>query len=190
AGDGRGQELLAQLIGAETGQCRGAHVGLHADGQRHTAAVDGAEFFGGDDGVAVVQAHAAEFFRLGDAQQAQVAGLLEELAHREATVLLPLVNVGVDLLVDEVPDGAAQFVVFLSEVHCCCPSSNVQEAEGAYRRATPKVLDFSGRTSASAQISSKKPSSLRVSRGSMRPSSHRLAVPYRAVDWLSSFCAV
>src|SRR5690606_31051895 len=98
----------------------GAHVGLYADGQRYAAAVGGAELFRRDDGVAVVQAHAAEFLRLGDAQQTQVAGFLEDFAHGEAAVLLPLFDVGVDLLIDEVLDRATQFFVFLSEVHCSC----------------------------------------------------------------------
>jgi len=51
------------------------------------------------------------------AEQAQRAGLLEVLVDGEAAFLLPLVDVGIDLLVDEVAHGAAEFFVFLGEDH-------------------------------------------------------------------------
>src|SRR3990167_3517210 len=156
-------------MGAEGSQGRGAHVGLHANRHRDAAAADGAELFGGDDRVAVVQAHAAEFLRLGNAQQAQVAGHLEDFVDGEFAGLFPLVDVRVDFLVDKVTDRATQFFVFLGEDHFYAPKG--------YRRATPKVLELSGRTAASAQMSSKKPSSLRVSRGSVRAPSPTLAGP-------------
>ncbi len=180
AGDGRAEELLAQLVGTEAGQGRGAHVGLHADGHRDAAAGDAAEFLGGDDRVAVVQAHAAELLRLGDAQQAEFAGLAEDLVDREAAVLFPLVDVGVDFPLDEAANGAAEFLVFLGEDHGLSfllgiivfrqdplalsqPSSFRESGERGCRRlacfsqnlATPKLLPFSGRASASAQISSR-----------------------------------
>ncbi|MNR27911.1 hypothetical protein D3C85_1452070 [compost metagenome] len=83
--------------------------------------MDGAELFGGDYRIAVVEAHAAEFLRLGDTQQAQVAGFLENLVDREAAVLFPLLDMRVDFLVDKVTDCAAQLFVFLGEDHCCAP---------------------------------------------------------------------
>ena len=43
AGDRGREELLAQLLGAEAGQRRRRHVGLHADRHRHAAAADVAE---------------------------------------------------------------------------------------------------------------------------------------------------
>src|SRR5690606_41596391 len=59
------------------------------------------------------------------AQQAQIACLLEQLAHREAAVFFPFFDVRVDLFLDEILDGAALLFVFLSELHCCCPSCRV-----------------------------------------------------------------
>ncbi|MNY29292.1 hypothetical protein D3C86_1633240 [compost metagenome] len=120
AADGRAQELVAQFIGTETGEGRGAHVGLHADGHRYPAATNGAELFGGDNRIAVVQAHAAEFFRLGNPQQAELAGLAEDLVDRKAPGFLPLVDVRVDFAVDKLADGTAQGFVFLGKDHCCC----------------------------------------------------------------------
>ena len=117
ASDCRFEELFAQFIGAKTRQGRGAHIGLHANGHRDAAADDGAELLGSDDRVAVVQTHAAEFLRLGDAQQAEVAGFLENIVDREAAVLFPLFDVRVDFLVDKVTDRAAQLFVFLGEDH-------------------------------------------------------------------------
>ncbi|MNP03673.1 hypothetical protein D3C76_955670 [compost metagenome] len=82
--------------------------------------MNGAELFGGDDRVAVVQAHATEFFRFGNAQQAQVASLAKNLVDRKAPGLFPFLDVGIDLVIDELANGATQCVVFLGEDHSCC----------------------------------------------------------------------
>lgn len=117
AADGRAQEFFAQCVAAEAGEGGGTHVGLYADGHGDAAAADAAEFFGGDDGVAVVQAHAAELLGFGDAQQTEVAGLAQDIVDGEAAGFFPFVDVGVDLTVDEGADGAAQCLVFLGEDH-------------------------------------------------------------------------
>jgi len=120
AADGRAQEFVAQCIAAEAGEGGGAHVGLHADGHGNAAAANGAEFFGGDDRIAVVQAHAAELFGFGNAQQPEVAGLAQDRVDGKAPGFFPFVHVGVDLAIDEGADGAAQFLMFLGEDHCSC----------------------------------------------------------------------
>ena len=148
-------------------QGRGAHVGLHADGHRDAAAGDAAEFLGGDDRVAVVQAHAAELLRRR-CPAAEFAGLAEDLVDREAAVLFPLVDVGVDFPLDEAANGAAEFLVFLVKIMGCLsswaslfsgrirllsqPSSFRRAGKGCRRLAcfsqnlaTPKLLPFSGR---------------------------------------------
>ncbi len=86
--------------------------------------MNGAELFGGDDRVAVVEAHAAEFFRFGNAQQAEVAGLAEDLVDRKAPGLFPFLDVRIDLVIDELADGAAQCFVFLGEDHFYCSPAN------------------------------------------------------------------
>ncbi|MNP32132.1 hypothetical protein D3C76_1252980 [compost metagenome] len=82
--------------------------------------MNGAELFGGDDRIAVVQAHAAELFRFGNAQQAQVAGLAKDLVDRKTPGLFPFLYVRIDLVVDELANGATQCFVFLGEDHFYC----------------------------------------------------------------------
>jgi hypothetical protein len=79
AGDCRRQELLAQRVRSKARQRRCAHVGLHADGHGNAADIAVAQRLGHHHRVAEVQAHAAEFGGVLDAQQAQVAQLLEQL---------------------------------------------------------------------------------------------------------------
>jgi hypothetical protein len=59
-------------------------------------------------------------FRFADPQQAEVAGLAEDVVDGEAPGFFPFVHMGVDLAVDEGADGAAQFLVFLGEDHFYC----------------------------------------------------------------------
>jgi hypothetical protein len=134
--------------------------------------MNGAELFGGDDRVAVVEAHAAEFFRLGNAQQAKVAGLAEDLVDRKAG-LFPFIDVWVDLVFDEVADGAAQFFVFRGENPVLLFSAGswrsrqlAPEAVGLQRADVGFVADIQQVT---------EPGAYRA--GSIRPSSHRLALP-------------
>ncbi|MNG38412.1 hypothetical protein D3C84_1261170 [compost metagenome] len=79
--------------------------------------MNGAEFLGGDDRIAVVQAHAAEGSRFGNAQQAQLAGLAENLVDGKTPGFLPFVDVRVDVMFDKLANGAPQCFVFLGEDH-------------------------------------------------------------------------
>jgi hypothetical protein len=117
AGDRRGEELLAQVVAAVAGEGGCRHVGLHADRHRHRAAIDVAQLLGHHHGVGVVEAHAAVFRGLVDAEQAGVAQLLEDFVRREDAVLLPLVDVRIDVLVDDGAQGAADLGVFRGELH-------------------------------------------------------------------------
>ncbi len=117
AGNRRGQELAAQLVAAEARQCGRAHVGLHADGHGHAATVDMAQPLGHGHGVGIVETGAAEGFRFGQSEQAQVAELLENLMSGENFGGLPLIDVGVDLRVDETLEGFLDFEVFVGVVH-------------------------------------------------------------------------
>ena len=68
-------------------------------------------------GVGIVEPHAAVFDWLVDAEQAGIAQLLEDLVGGKDAVLLPLVDVRIDVLVDDRPQGAADLVVLLGELH-------------------------------------------------------------------------
>ncbi|MNS52672.1 hypothetical protein D3C72_853930 [compost metagenome] len=82
--------------------------------------MDGAELFGGDNRIAVVEAHAAEFFRFGNTQQTEVASLAENFVNGKASGLFPFIDVRIDLVLDELADGTAQGFVFRGEDHCYC----------------------------------------------------------------------
>ena len=116
-GDGRRQVVALELVGAEAGQGGRGHVGLHADGQRHAAAGGAADFLGDDQAVGIIQTHAAVFLGLGDAQQAQVAHLLEHVVDRETSRRFPLRHERVHLFLDKITHRAAQLFMFLSKQH-------------------------------------------------------------------------
>ena len=61
------------------------------------------------------------------------------------------------------------------------PAKHGESGLHPYILATPNVLGFSGRTCASRQIDRQALSTLRLSRGSIRPSSHSRAVANSAV---------
>ncbi len=119
AGDGGREELAPQLVAAEARQRRCRHVGVHADGHRHAAAVALPQRFGHHHAVAEVQPRAAEFLGVLQPQQAQVAELLEHLVGRELALRLPLRDVRVELLVAEPDDGVFERAVFGGEFHGC-----------------------------------------------------------------------
>ena len=77
------QKFAAHLVRAKPRQRRRRHIGLHPDRHRHAAACDGAEFFGHHQRVAVIEALPAEFDGLVEAEEAEVAELLEQLMRRE-----------------------------------------------------------------------------------------------------------
>ena len=79
--------------------------------------MDVAQLLGHHHGVGIVEAHAAEFDRLVDAEQAGIAQLLEHLVGGEDAVLLPLVDMRIDVLVDDGAQRAADLGVFLGELH-------------------------------------------------------------------------
>jgi hypothetical protein len=96
---------------------RRGHVGLDADGHRHCAAVGAAELLVDDRLVRVVETHTAVGLGLVDAEEAQGRHLLEDLLGGQGARGFPLVDVGVDLLADEVADGAPQLLVLVGEAH-------------------------------------------------------------------------
>ena len=116
-GDGRGEVVTLDFVGAEPRQGGGGHVGLHADGQRHAAAVGAADFLSDDQAVGIVQAHAAVFLRLGDAEQAQVAHFLEHVVDRETARRFPLRHERIHFFLDKIAHCAAQLFMFLSKQH-------------------------------------------------------------------------
>ncbi len=117
AGDGGAQEFLLLVVVAEAGQGRRAHVGLDANGQGDAAGGGDTEFFGGHEVVAVVEAHAAVFLGLLDAEEAEVAEFPEDLVDGVAAVAFPFVAVGVDFVLDEIADGFSEGLVFFGELH-------------------------------------------------------------------------
>jgi hypothetical protein len=117
ARDRGGEEFLLQLRGAEPGERRRGHVGLHADRHRHGAASAGAQRFGHHDRIAVVELGAADRGGLGEPEQAEVPQLAEDLMRRIDASFFPGLVVGVDLLAAEALDRAAQLLVFVRERH-------------------------------------------------------------------------
>ncbi len=96
---------------------------------------------------------------------------------------------GIDLLVDEALEGLLDFQVFVGELHsvshpsdarrktqtqkpwsCACESV-LAKLVAFYIRATPNCMGRSCRAAASAQMARHCPSTARVSRGSITPSS-------------------
>jgi hypothetical protein len=76
-----------------------------------------AQLLGHHHGVGIVEAHAAVFRGLVDAQQTGIAQLLEDLVGGEDAVLFPFVDVRVDVLVDDGAQRAADLGVFRGELH-------------------------------------------------------------------------
>jgi hypothetical protein len=117
AGDRGGQVLLAQNVAAEAREGGRGHVGLHTDGHRHAAAIALAQRFGHHHRVAEVEPAAAELLGVLQAQQAEIAELLEQFVARELLGGFPLGDKRVDLLVDELDDRIFQLAVFRGEFH-------------------------------------------------------------------------
>ena len=148
ARDGGHQELAAQFVAAEACECGRAHVGLHADGHRHAAAADVAQPLGEGHRERVVEPGAAEGLGLVQAQQAEVAELLEDLVRGKDLGLFPFVDAGVDLLVDEPAQGVLHLEVFMGVLHhwspfvrslVTCPGTRAVSARGeSRRRAAPR----------------------------------------------------
>ena len=73
------------------------------------------ELFGQGHVVPVVGAGPAVLLGVGETQQSQVAGLLEQLVRREDSGFFPFVDVGVDFLVDEAADRLAKELMGFGE---------------------------------------------------------------------------
>jgi hypothetical protein len=111
-----------------------AHVGLHTDGHRHAATFDVAQRLGHRHGIGIVEARAAKGLRLGEAQQTQVAKLLEHLMGGKDLGGFPFIDVGVDLGVDEALEGLLDLEVFVGELHGCLRSVKVARKRRFSRR--------------------------------------------------------
>jgi len=90
---------------------------VDADRHRHAAAANGAQFLGHHHGIGAIEALAAIFSRLGQAEKTEVAELLEQVMGGKALRLLPFIDERVDLRGDEFLQGAARFVVLGREQH-------------------------------------------------------------------------
>ena len=88
------------LRGADAGQPGRGHVGVDDDAECHAPGATPSQLFGQDDRHPEVCATPAVVLRVFDAQEAQLAHLLEQGAGYEA-VFLPLVDVWRDLRFDE-----------------------------------------------------------------------------------------
>ena len=134
-----------QVLACAARRCRSApapacHVGLHADGHRHAAAVAFAQRLGHHHRVAEVQSGAAVFLGVLQAQQAQVAQLLEDLVAGELLGGLPLGDEG---LISFSHERATVSAIWrCSGVNFMVSASSVESAQS---RATPKVLGRSVR---------------------------------------------
>ena len=79
--------------------------------------MDVAQLLGHDHGVGIVEPHAAELGGFVDPKQSGIAQLLEDLVGGKDAVLLPLVDMRIDVPVDDRPQRAADLVMFLCELH-------------------------------------------------------------------------
>ncbi len=113
----RGQKLAPELVTAKTRQGRRAHVGLNANGHRNGAAMDVAQGLGHRNRIGKVQARATKGLWFGQAQQAQVAKLLEQRMGRKYLGLLPFVHVWIDFVVNETGQRLLDFQMFVGELH-------------------------------------------------------------------------
>src|SRR5690606_15835375 len=128
---------------------------------------------------------------LAQAEQAQVAPLLEDLVRGEDLGRLPLVHMRVDLLVDEALERLLDLAVLVRELHGAClrgrgGRENRRGKAHRYMRATPNCRGRSVRAAPSAIVSRQKASTARVSRGSMTPSSSSRPLVVKASAWASN----
>src|SRR5699024_6728769 len=121
--------------------------------------------------VGIIQPQATVFFRLGDAEQAQLAQPPEQFMGGKDALGFPRRHMRIDMLFDVSLGSAANLVVFVGKHGVLLVALEDQ------KRATPKLLDVSVRRRASRQTDSVSCSTRRVSRGSIRPSSNSRALP-------------
>src|SRR5450759_2060451 len=124
-GDGEGCDLLAAdrrrqppallLFGSELENRRRGHLRLDRDGHPEPAAGGPGHLLGEDDGREVVPTLAAVFRRVAQAQEPELAKPLEDRVGEG--LLLPLLEVRLNLLLEELPDVQPEFLVGVAEVH-------------------------------------------------------------------------
>ncbi len=114
AGDRRAEPLLAQLVTAELAEGRCAHVGLHRDRHRQPAAPTPGELLDEDQAGREIAAGPAPLLRVVQAEEPELTTAAEHVVG-EVAGLLPLVDVGAELLVHVAPNGFAQLVVLRGE---------------------------------------------------------------------------
>ena len=117
AADGRRQVALLELGRAVAGQRRRGHRHLHGHGHGDAAAADPPHLLAGDQGEGVVGAHAAVGLVVLEPEQADGRQLGEELVGGERAGRLPLVDVGLDLPLEEVPERLAEELVLVALDH-------------------------------------------------------------------------
>ncbi len=76
-----------------------------------------AQRFGHRHRIRVIEFQPAVCGRLGQAQQAQLAQLLEHCVRREDARFLPFVDMRIDFAVDEALQGALQLLVLMALKH-------------------------------------------------------------------------
>ena len=142
AGDRGREKLAAQRIRAEPRQRRRRHVGLHADRHRDAACADRPELLGHHHAPADVEALPAIFHRLGEAEEAEIAELLEHLVGGIDPRLLPGVDMRIDLGLDQAVENPARLVVLGSEQH------RLSSCSGSVRSHIVDAAMLSGRRAA------------------------------------------
>jgi hypothetical protein len=102
------------LVVARMEQVRAGHQRVNRRDTHHTGKGAAPELLGEHHPAENVHAAAAVLLGKPNAQEAEIAHLLQELA-RHVPVALPLVAVGDDLLLDEAPDLPPQLLVFFGK---------------------------------------------------------------------------
>ena len=115
APDRRSQPAPLLVLGPELEYRWRGHLGLHRDCHAKAAATDPRQLLRQHHGREVVAALAAVFRRIAQPQEAQLAEPLEDRV-REG-LLLPLLEVRLDLFLEELADVEAEFLMGVGEVH-------------------------------------------------------------------------
>ena len=117
AGECGGQELTLEFIAAVFVQRRSRHRHVNPERHREGAVVRPAEFFGKHQSEQVVSPLTAVFGVVFEADESELGHIGDDVVQRHHLLAFPLVEAGVDLLLDVPADGAAEVVVFGRERH-------------------------------------------------------------------------
>src|SRR6266851_9250086 len=115
AADRRRQPLALLLLGPELEYRRRGHFGLDRDRHPEPAASDPGHLLGEDDGREVVPALPSVLGRIPETEKAELPEPPEDRVWEG--LLLPLLEVGLDLLVEEPSDVQPELLVGVGEVH-------------------------------------------------------------------------